>query len=114
MESIVPEKDVAELDAKQLEEELNKNVGVAVDYSTMTRNNLFKFLIFSAIGVWVILYSNQYWRSQQCSYGALDRCSKGAVGIHRYELDGPDFVYRAFCHVHHLTHSKGWSHSQVP
>ena len=53
MESIVPEKDVAELDAKQLEEELNKNVGVAVDYSTMTRNNLFKFLIFSAIGVWV-------------------------------------------------------------
>ena len=48
MESIVPEKDVAELDAKQLEEELNKNVGVAVDYSTMTRNNLFKFLIFSA------------------------------------------------------------------
>ena len=53
MESIAPEKDVAELDAKQLEEELNKNVGVAVDYSTMTRNNLFKFLIFSAIGVWV-------------------------------------------------------------
>lgn len=53
METNVPEKDVAELDAKQLEEELNKNVGVAVDYSTMTRNNLFKFLIFSAIGVWV-------------------------------------------------------------
>lgn len=53
METNVPEKDVAELDAKHLEEELNKSVGVAVDYKTVTRNNLFKFLIFSAIGVWV-------------------------------------------------------------
>lgn len=55
METNVPEKDVAELDAKHLEEELNKSVGVAVDYKTVTRNNLFKFLIFSAIGVWVFL-----------------------------------------------------------
>lgn len=53
METNVPEKDVAELDAKHLEEELNKSVGVAVDYKTVTRNNLLKFLIFSAIGVWV-------------------------------------------------------------
>ena len=35
-----------------LEEELNKSVGTAIDNSSLTRNNLLKFIILSAIGVW--------------------------------------------------------------
>lgn len=36
-----------------LEEELNKSVGTAIDNSSLTRKNLLKFIILSAIGVWV-------------------------------------------------------------
>ena len=112
METNVPEKDVAELDAKHLEEELNKSVGVAVDYKTVTRNNLFKFLIFSAIGVWVFFIPTTIGGNSGVPMVLL--IGKGAVGTHRYELDGPDFVYRAFDHLYHFPHSKGRSHPQVP
>lgn len=39
--------------AEELEKKLSKEVGVEVDYSTITPANFIKFLVFSGLGVWV-------------------------------------------------------------
>ena len=39
--------------AEELERKLSKEVGVEVDYSTITPANFIKFLVFSGLGVWV-------------------------------------------------------------
>lgn len=42
----------AETENERLEKALAESVGVPVDYGTITKSNLLKFLIFSGIGVW--------------------------------------------------------------
>lgn len=41
------------MSAEELEKKLSKEVGVEVDYSTITPANFIKFLVFSGLGVWV-------------------------------------------------------------
>ncbi len=44
---------VEAMSAEELDRELAKKIGVEVDYSTITPPNLLKFLLFSALGIWV-------------------------------------------------------------
>lgn len=44
---------VKEMSAEELDKELSEKIGIVIDYSTITVPNLIKFMLFSALGVWV-------------------------------------------------------------
>lgn len=53
MDTKAQEVEATESEAEKLQAGLDESIGVAVDYKTITARNMFKFLIFSGIGIWV-------------------------------------------------------------